>query len=563
MKKNLTSESVNFIHPYTGDTPLHSVAISVYPKRRQILEILLRKGAVLNEKNKDFLTPLHVAADHSHYEIMDTLLKNGAKVNALDGLGQTALHRCAREDNIQACRLLLSFSIDSTIISLQGYTATQLASENVLKILKDPPDTVDLEIQLLDAAKAGDLETVQRIIQGNPHAVNCRDLDGRHSTPLHFAAGYNRVPVVEYLLANGAEVHASDKGGLVPLHNACSYGHYEVTELLVKHGANVNVADLWKFTPLHEAAAKGKYEIVKLLLKHGADPTKKNRDNASPSDLVREGDQDVADLLRGNSALLDAAKKGNLARVQRLVSTENINCRDAQGRNSTPLHLAAGYNNFEVAEYLLENGADVNAQDKGGLIPLHNASSYGHLDIAALLIKYNTVVNATDKWGFTPLHEAAQKGRTQLCALLLAHGADPYMKNQEIQTPIELATAEDVKCLLQDAMTSSLANQQLAIGSTISLAGIQQQQIQPVISTSTTTTTATGGTIATAATMTPTTETVKLPTGASLILSVPIPQTPSRSCMSPAQGAESHSDGIPDEIYDSEGVSSISSLLTR
>ena len=63
--------------------------------------------------------------------------------------------------------------------------------------------------------------------------------------------------------------------------------------------------------------------------------------------------------------------------------------RDSQGRNSTPLHLAAGYNNLEVAEFLLENGADVNAQDKGGLIPLHNASSYGHLDIAALLIRYH------------------------------------------------------------------------------------------------------------------------------------------------------------------------------
>lgn len=74
---------------------------------------------------------------------------------------------------------------------------------------------------------------------------------------------------------------------------------------------------------------------------------------------------------------------------------------------------------MEVAEFLLDHGADVNAQDKGGLIPLHNASSYGHLDIAALLIKFNTVVNATDKWGFTPLHEAAQKGRTQLCALLV------------------------------------------------------------------------------------------------------------------------------------------------
>lgn len=37
----------------------------------------------------------------------------------------------------------------------------------------------------------------------------------------------------------------------------------------------------------------------------------------------------------------------------------------------------AGYNHLDVVEYLLENRADVNAKDKGGLIPLHNASSFG------------------------------------------------------------------------------------------------------------------------------------------------------------------------------------------
>ncbi|KAL1122657.1 hypothetical protein AAG570_002984 [Ranatra chinensis] len=454
LKKLLSSDLVNFKHPYTGDTPLHCASSSPYPKRKQVVETLIRKGAHLNEKNKDMLTALHVATDLAHHDIMDALLRLGAKVNALDALGQTALHRCAREDNVQACRILLSYSVDSTIVSLQGYTALQVAGENVHKILQEPPAVLDLENQLLEASKAGDLDTVQRLLTAYPHIVNCRDMDGRHSTPLHFAAGYNRVAVVEYLLSHGADVHSKDKGGLVPLHNACSYGHYEVTEMLVKHGANVNVADLWKFTPLHEAAAKGKYDIVRLLLQHGADATKKNRDGAMAVELVKEGDQEVADLLRGNAALLDAAKRGNLARVQRLVTPENINCRDTQGRNSTPLHLAAGYNNVEVAEYLLENGADVNAQDKGGLIPLHNASSYGHLDIAALLIKYNTVVNATDKWGFTPLHEAAQKGRTQLSALLLAHGADPMIKNQEGQCPLEVATGEDVRCLLEDAMAA-------------------------------------------------------------------------------------------------------------
>lgn len=62
---------------------------SPYPKRKQIVETLIRKGVHLNEKNKDFLTPLHVATDLSHYDMMDTLLRSGAKVNALDALGQT------------------------------------------------------------------------------------------------------------------------------------------------------------------------------------------------------------------------------------------------------------------------------------------------------------------------------------------------------------------------------------------------------------------------------------------------------------------------------------------
>lgn len=80
----------------------------------------------------------------------------------------------------------------------------------------DPPSgTDDAEAQLLEASKSGDLAAVERILRTNPLAVNCRDLDGRHSTPLHFAAGFNRVPVVEYLLAHGADVHAKDKGLVV------------------------------------------------------------------------------------------------------------------------------------------------------------------------------------------------------------------------------------------------------------------------------------------------------------------------------------------------------------
>ena len=61
-----------------------------------------------------------------------------------------------------------------------------------------------------------------------PLNVNCHASDGRKSTPLHLAAGYNRTRIVQLILQHGADVHAKDKGGLVPLHNACSYGHFEV-----------------------------------------------------------------------------------------------------------------------------------------------------------------------------------------------------------------------------------------------------------------------------------------------------------------------------------------------
>ncbi|XP_058262430.1 poly [ADP-ribose] polymerase tankyrase-2-like isoform X2 [Hemibagrus wyckioides] len=386
LKKHLSLETINFKHPQTHETALHCASASPYPKRKHVCEILLRKGANINDKTKDLLTPLHLAAEKSHNDIIELLVKHEAKVNVVDGQGQTPLHRAAQRGHLQSCRLLMNAGSDPLITSLQGFTPSQLSKYNIQDTLHGPgvlAGNLDTDRQLLEASKSGDLETIKKLC--TLQNVNCRDAEGRQSTPLHFAAGYNRVAVVEYLLQHGADVHAKDKGGLVPLHNACSYGHYEVAELLVIHGAVINVADLWKFTPLHEAAAKGKYEICKLLLQHGADPTKKNRDGNTPLDLVKEGDTDIQDLLRGDAALLDAAKKGCLTRVKKLCSPGNVNCRDTQGRHSTPLHLAAGYNNLEVAEYLLQHGAEVNSQDKGGLIPLHNAASYGADDVRALL----------------------------------------------------------------------------------------------------------------------------------------------------------------------------------
>lgn len=517
--RNLLSQpSITFfVHPSTGDTPLHVVARSQHLQRKRIAELLVSRGCPLEIRNKDFCTPLLVAVSSGNVEVAVVLIINGASLGASDRNGDTVLHLAAANGDLEFCRLAVREGAPVNARNRKGKMAAEVAtSDAVREILgitdaargtfhqpdastndenrcvarcsesEDQQDSnvesvtasrqtnIDSapiarqkkaderkhlveETKLLEAAKSGDLDAVVRIISDSPANINCKDFDGRESTPLHFAAGYNRIDVLRYLLEQGADVEARDTGGLVPLHNACAYGHLAIAELLVKHGADVNASDKWKYTPLHEAASKGKLEICKLLLLSGADPKRKGRDGKTPLDVVKEGADDVVDLLRGNTAVLEAARKGDIEKMRKILTPLTINCRDALGRSSTPLHLASGYNNLEVAQFLLENGASVNLQDRGGLIPLHNASSYGHLEIAALLIKHGAEVNQPDKWGYTPLHEAAQKGRTQICSLLLNNGADVCLKNYDGLTPVEVASAADTKELLMDAIPRRFA----------------------------------------------------------------------------------------------------------
>jgi len=227
----------------------------------------------------------------SHAGKEDQGHRDGIQASFKDGKNKQPSQAVEKKNQV-----LPAFGVDPTIVSLQGYAAARLATESVGKILaaEGPGPTsggIDIEYQLLEASKAGDLELVKKNVFLHPHRVNCRNPIGYHSTPLHFAAGYNRVGVVEFLLNFGADVHSKDKDGFVPLHNAC---------LLVKHGANanVNVSDWRKLNPLNEAAAKGQYEIVRLLLEYGADASEKNRDGHTPLDLLKGGDQDVVDLLQ-------------------------------------------------------------------------------------------------------------------------------------------------------------------------------------------------------------------------------------------------------------------------
>ncbi|KAG7254039.1 hypothetical protein CRUP_035511 [Coryphaenoides rupestris] len=159
------------------------------------------------------LTPLHLASEKSHNDVIEVLVKHEAKVNAVDCLGQTALHHAAQSGHLQTCRLLLSSGCDPRLPSLQGLAPGHLAHHSIQELLLQEGALLgnsDTDRQLLEASKSGDVGTVKRLC--TLQNVNCRDVEGRQSTPLHFAAGYNRLAVVELLLQGGADVHAKDKG---------------------------------------------------------------------------------------------------------------------------------------------------------------------------------------------------------------------------------------------------------------------------------------------------------------------------------------------------------------
>ncbi|VEL18684.1 unnamed protein product [Protopolystoma xenopodis] len=338
-------------------------------------------------------------------------------------IGENIFPECERVDHIIS---------DSTNLDSSGNTA--------------------YERSIFNSCRIGDFNRVKALLESNT-PVNAKDTSGRRSTALHFAAGYGRLDIVELLLKNG----------LVPLHNACSFGHVDVVSALLSAGSDPNSRDAWNFTPLHEAAIKNKLDVCIQLLQARADPYIKNLDGKTSIDLT---DGHTRLVLLGEwhkDELLEAARSGNEEKVLSLLTPQNVNCHANDGRKSTPLHLAAGYNRLfdshltsvvffvistKIVKLLLSRGADVQAKDKGGLIPLHNACSYGHLEVCELLISAGASqaqVRAADLWQYTPLHEAASKARAEVCSLLLVYGADPTLPNCHGKSPLDLAPSQELQ----------------------------------------------------------------------------------------------------------------------
>ncbi|XP_026133276.1 caskin-2-like isoform X6 [Carassius auratus] len=271
------------------------------------------------------------------------------------------------------------------------------------------------EQDLLLAVKNGDLPLAHKLlakIKTNRNKllastkrlnVNYQDQDG--FSALHHAALTGTTDLLSLLLESQATVDIKDSNGMRPLHYAAWQGKADSVLMLLRAGASVNGASQDGQIPLHLAAQYGHYEVSEMLLQHQSNPCTVNKAKKTPLDLACEfGRHKVTQLLLSSNMVV-ALLEGN-------------------GRDNTPLHLAA---------------------------------RNGHKDIIRLLLKAGIDINRTTKSG-TALHEAALYGKTEVVQLLLDAGIDVNIRNTYNQTALDIVNqfttshaSKEIKQLLRDA----------------------------------------------------------------------------------------------------------------
>jgi len=104
-----------------------------------------------------------------------------------------------------------------------------------------------------------------------------------------------------------------------------------------------------------------------------------------------------------------------------------------------PLYRAAVLGRSQVAQILIENGADLQATTDRGSMPLHAAAQNGHLAVVEMLLAARVSADPVDESGVTPLHLAARSKHDNVMRELLRNGADPNRVDKSGRTPLHHA----------------------------------------------------------------------------------------------------------------------------
>ncbi|XP_015427300.1 PREDICTED: ankyrin-3 isoform X4 [Myotis davidii] len=464
----------------------------------EVVKFLLDNGASQSLATEDGFTPLAVALQQGHDQVVSLLLENDTKGK----VRLPALHIAARKDDTKAAALLLqndhNADVESKMVvnrtTESGFTPLHIAAHygniNVATLLLNRAAAVDFTARnditpLHVASKRGNANMVKLLLDRGAK-IDAKTRDGL--TPLHCGARSGHEQVVEMLLDRAAPILSKTKNGLSPLHMATQgdhlncvqlllqhnvpvddvtndyltalhvaahCGHYKVAKVLLDKKANPNAKALNGFTPLHIACKKNRIKVMELLLKHGASIQAVTESGLTPihvaafmghvnivSQLMHHGASPNTTNVRGETALHMAARSGQAAVVRHLVQ-DGAQVEAKAKDDQTPLHISARLGKADIVQQLLQQGASPNAATTSGYTALHLAAREGHEDVASFLLDHGASLSITTKKGFTPLHVAAKYGKLEVANLLLQKSASPDAAGKSGLTPLHVAAHYD------------------------------------------------------------------------------------------------------------------------
>lgn len=246
------------------------------------------------------------------------------------------------------------------------------------------------------------------------------------SVALHWAAHADRLDAVRLLLAAGANATAEDRYGVTPLYLAAVNGNAAMIDALLAAGADASAYAPHGETMLMTAARTGVPDAVQVLLEAGAPVDARDRTFEHTALLVAALEQqtEAAKLLIARGANVDARTRVG-PEPQFVPPCKGTGCgsegvginrgglpdrgrRDPRLGGMTPLLVAARDGAAEMAQLLIDTGADVEVAEANGVRPLLMALLNGHVETARVLLAAGADPKADDFWGRSPLWAAVE-----------------------------------------------------------------------------------------------------------------------------------------------------------
>ncbi|KAI1415548.1 ankyrin repeat-containing domain protein [Hypoxylon sp. FL1857] len=269
-----------------------------------------------------------------------------------------------------------------------------------------------------------------------------------YRTLVHWAALNPRDSVLSYLLELGLSPDSQDINGETPLHLAARERKDAHVDILLRYGADRTVNSARGFRAFHKAiqvmTSHAPARILSRLIVDSSDINLQVADGVSPIQL--------------------ACKAGATTAIRWLLDKgADFNVQDDLKR--TVLHSAASSyspESVEILEFLIKQGHDIMARDAGNMTPLHHVLySYDMKDDmydpdialanAKCLLQNGADVNAQDQEGNTPLHLAAWKSHKAIVSLFLRAGVQASKTDSRGLTAIELAKDEEIREMIEMA----------------------------------------------------------------------------------------------------------------